>query len=150
MAGPAAPRATAEGRGPAMDFAALDALVQNSPYHRWLGVRLKACSEAGIELTLPWREEFVSDPTIRYTHGGILATLIDLAADFAIAAKLGRGVPTVDLRVDFHRTALPGSLIARANVIKLGGTLATAEAQIFAEDGALLASGRGVYLTLSR
>jgi uncharacterized protein (TIGR00369 family) len=59
-------------------------------------------------------------------------------------------VPTVDLRVDFHRTALPGSLIARANVIKLGGTLATAEAQIFAEDGALLASGRGVYLTLSR
>lgn len=136
--------------GLALDFAALDALVRNSPYHQWLGVGLKTLSEDEIELAMPWREEFVSEPIIRYTHGGLLATLIDLAADFAIAARLGRGVPTVDLRIDFHKTTLPGPLTARANVIKLGGTLATAEARVFDEAGALLASGRGVYLTLSR
>jgi uncharacterized protein (TIGR00369 family) len=99
---------------------------------------------------MPWREEFVSHPEIRYTHGGILATLIDLAADFAIAAKIGRGVPTIDLRIDYHKAALPGALIAKAAVIKIGGTVATAEARVYGEDGALLASGRGVYLTLSR
>ncbi|MFO0997922.1 MAG: PaaI family thioesterase [Alphaproteobacteria bacterium] len=138
------------GDGLALDFAGLDALIQDSPYHRWLGVRLKSLAPHEIEIAMPWREEFVSEPKIRYTHGGILATLIDLAADYAIAAKLGRGVPTVDLRIDYHKAALPGDLVARASIIKLGSTLATAEARIFDAAGALLASGRGVYLTLSR
>ncbi len=134
----------------AVDHAALDALIRSSPYHQWLGVGLSGLTASEIELRMPWREEFVSDPQIRYTHGGILATLIDLAADFAIAAKIGRGVPTIDLRVDFHKAAMPGALIAKAAVIKVGGTVATAEARVYSEGGALLASGRGVYLTLSR
>ena len=133
-----------------IDFAGLDALVRNSPFHQWLGVELRSLSLTAVELAMPWREEFVSHPEIRYTHGGILATLIDLAADYAIAAKLGRGVPTVDLRVDYHKPAMPGPLLARASVIRLGATLATAEARIYDESNALLASGRGVYLTLSR
>jgi uncharacterized protein (TIGR00369 family) len=132
------------------DFAGLDALIRNSPFHQWLGVGLKSLSADEVELVMPWREEFVSHPGIRYTHGGILATFIDLAADYAIAAKLGRGVPTVDLRIDYHKAAMPGPLVARASVVKLGGTLATAEARLYDESGALLASGRGVYLTLHR
>jgi uncharacterized protein (TIGR00369 family) len=135
---------------PMRDFETLDALVRNAPFHRWLGVSLKALTAESVEILLPWREEFVSDPVVRYTHGGILAALIDLAGDYAVAAKIGRGVPTIDMRVDYHRTALPGPLVARANVIKLGGTLATAEAQVFDENKKLVASGRGVYLTLSR
>jgi acyl-coenzyme A thioesterase PaaI-like protein len=30
----------------------------------------------------------------RFTHGGILAALIDLAADWALVRQTGRGVPT--------------------------------------------------------
>jgi uncharacterized protein (TIGR00369 family) len=134
----------------AVDFEALDAMVRDSPFHRWLGVTLKSLTPDSVEILLPWREEFVSDPVVRYTHGGILAALIDLAGDYAVAAKLGRGVPTVDMRVDYHRSAQPGPLVARATVIKLGGTLATAEARVFDEQQRLVASGRGVYLTLSR
>ena len=134
----------------ALDFAALDALVRDCPFHRWLGVRLKTLDATGIEIALPWREEFVSDPVIRYTHGGILATLIDLAADYAIAARLGRGVPTVDLRTDYHKPALPGPLVARAGIIRLGRTLASAEARVYDEKGDLIASGRGVYVTAAR
>jgi uncharacterized protein (TIGR00369 family) len=135
---------------PVLDFAALDELVRDSPFHRWLGVTLKALSDDGVEIHLPWREEFVSDPAARYTHGGILAALVDLAGDYAVAARLGRGVPTVDMRVDYHRTALPGPLVARARIVKLGGTVATAEAEVFDGNDRLVASGRGVYLTLAR
>lgn len=142
--------APSSGGNLAMSFEALDALIRSAPYHRWLGIELKALAPIGIEILMPWREEFVAEPRIRYTHGGVLMALIDLAADFAIAAKLGRGVPTVDLRVDFHRAAMPGPLLAKASVIKLGGTLATAEARVLDENGALLASGRGVYLTQTR
>ena len=131
-------------------FEALDAMVRNSPFHAWLGVRLTRLDPDEIEIAMPWREEFVSHPGIRYTHGGILAALIDLAGDYAIAAKLGRGVPTVDMRVDYHKAAMPGPLTARASVVKLGGTLATAEARVLDGNGALIASGRGAYLTLQR
>jgi uncharacterized protein (TIGR00369 family) len=134
----------------ARDFTALAEQVRSAPFHRWLGVELTRLTEEGIEIALPWREEFVSDPTVRYTHGGILAALIDLAGDYAVAAKLGRGVPTVDMRIDYHRTALPGPLTVRASVVKLGGTLATADARIFDDEDRLVASGRGVYLTLQR
>ncbi len=144
------PPSTRGSDGLKLDFDTLAKMVPNSPFHTWLGVRLSKLEAHSVEITMPWREEFVSDPDIRYTHGGILAALIDLAADYAIAARLGRGVPTIDMRVDYHKAAMPGPLLARARVIKLGGTLATAEAHLYDEHDALIASGRGVYLTRSR
>ena len=119
-----------------------------APFHQWLGLKLTAMDENGIELMVPWREEFVVNVDLGYTHGGILATLIDVAADYAIAAKLGRPVPTIDMRVDYHRPAFQGDLIVRANVLKLGSNFSTGEAQVADNKGKLLASGRGVYLSV--
>jgi len=56
-------------------------------------------------------------------------------------------VPTIDLRVDYHRAAMPGDLVARGKVVKFGSSISVAEASIFDEAGVLLASGRGVYST---
>jgi uncharacterized protein (TIGR00369 family) len=150
MTNPESKAATSLSDGLKLDFPTLAKMVRNCPFHLWLGVTLTKLEPHSVEVHMPWREEFVSDPEIRYTHGGILAALIDLAADYAIAARLGRGVPTIDMRIDYHKAAMPGPLLARARVIKLGGTLATAEAQLYDEHDALIASGRGVYLTRSR
>lgn len=136
-----------DGPSPAIDFDGLAAMVQDCPFHRWLCVRLLSLDAAGVAIAMPWRPEFASDDAGSYAHGGILASLIDLAADYALVARLGRGVPTVDLRVDYHRPAQPGLLVARAAVIKAGGTLGTAEARVFDAKDNLLASGRGVFLT---
>jgi uncharacterized protein (TIGR00369 family) len=133
-----------------VDFARLQQMVTAPPLHRWLGVQLTALDETMVEITMPWRAEFVANTEIGYTHGGIIASLIDLAGDYAIAAKLGHGVPTIDLRTDYHATAMPGPLVARARLVKLGRTLATADVQVFGETGELLASGRGVYFTMKR
>ena len=76
-----------------------------------------------------------------------LKKLIDLAADWAMVRRTGRGVPTIDLRVDYHAAAMPGDLTARGKVIRFGGQFSTAEAQVFDKDGKLLASGRGTYFT---
>ena len=83
----------------------------------------------------------------RYTHGGVLAALVDLAADWALVKHTGRGVPALDLRVDYHAAAMPGDLIAKGRVIKAGGTISTAEAQVYDLEKKLLASGRGTYFT---
>ena len=118
-----------------------------APFHQWLGLELTAMDEKGIDLTVPWRKEFVVNVELGYTHGGILATLIDVAADYAIAAKLGRPVPTIDMRVDYHRPAFQGNLIVKAQALKLGGNFCAGEAQVHDEKDKLLASGRGVYLS---
>ena len=73
--------------------------------------------------------------------------IIDLGADWAMVRKLGRGVPTIDLRVDYHSAAMPGDLTIRGKVVKLGSQFATAEAQIHDATGKLIASGRGTYFT---
>ena len=109
--------------------------------------RLVERSDDGIELKATWREEWVVNKERGITHGGILAALIDLAADWAMVHKTGRGVPTVDLRVDYHAAAMPGDLTARGKVIRFGGQFSTAEAQVLDAGGKLLASGRGTYFT---
>ena len=123
----------------------LDRRLAASPFNAWMGLKVAKLDEDSLELGLEWREDMVSNPTARSTHGGILAALIDAAADFAIAAKLGAPVPTVDLRVDYHRAAGPGDLRAVGRVVRLGGTNAVAEAAVYDAEGRLIASGRGVY-----
>jgi uncharacterized protein (TIGR00369 family) len=122
-------------------------LITRAPFHQWLGIKVLALHDDGIEVKATWREEWVVNTERRYTHGGILAALIDIVADYAIAARIGRGVPTIDMRVDYHAAAMPGDLIARGKVIKAGRQFSTAEAQIFDAQGKLLASGRGTYFT---
>ena len=119
------------------------------PFNRWLGFKVLKMDDSGLELKATWREDWVVGLERGYTHGGILASIIDVAADYAIAVQLGRPVPTIDLRVDYHKAAMPGDLIAKAKVVRMGGQYSTAEAYVYDKDGALVASGRGTYLTLA-
>ncbi len=125
----------------------VQALVARAPFHQWLGLTVTAVDDDSIEIRAKWREEWVVNSERGYTHGGVLAALIDLAADWAMVKRTGRGVPTIDLRVDYHRPAFKGDLVARGKVIRGGTQFATAEAQIFDQDGKLVASGRGTYFT---
>jgi uncharacterized protein (TIGR00369 family) len=130
--------------------AAVEEMITRGPFNKWLGLRIRQVDEGGIELTATWREEWVVNPQGRYTHGGILAAIIDLTADWALVAHTGRGVPTIDMRVDYHRAAMPGDLTAKGRIVKLGSQFSVSEASVYDKEGALLASGRGVYLTAPR
>jgi len=125
----------------------LQRLISRGPFNRWLNFTVLASDENGLEVKAAWREEWVVNPDRRYTHGGILSAIVDVAADYAIAAKLGRPVPTIDLRVDFHKAAMPGDLTAKARVVRMGSQYSTAEASIYDQEGSLVASGRGTYFT---
>ncbi len=129
------------------DRETLDARIRRAPYHQWLGLSIVEAGDGEIVIELPWRDEFVVNPEGGYAHGGVLATLVDLTADWAIATRLGRPFPTIDLRVDYHRAATKGLLRARGRIIKLGSSFSTAEASVEDEAGRLLASGRGTYAT---
>lgn len=123
------------------------ALVDRGPYLKWLGVSVLKFEKELIEVKAAWRDEWVANPQLQQTHGGILAALIDFAADFALVPHLGRMVPTIDMRVDYHRLARPGDLTAKGRVIKLGRQFSVCEAEIRDAAGELIASGRGTYVT---
>ena len=126
---------------------ALQERLSANPFNNWMGMKIQELTEDELVVTIVWREEMVSNPKAQYTHGGILGAMIDTVADFAIAAKVGIPVPTVDLRVDYHRAAAPGDLKCVARVIKLGGTNSVAEGTVYDGGGKLIASGRGTYFT---
>jgi len=125
----------------------LQELLSRGPFNRWLNFTVLSAGEEGIEVQVTWREEWVVNPDRRYTHGGILAAIVDTAADYAIAANLGRPVPTISVRVDYHKAAMPGDLIAKARVVRMGSQYSTAEAYVYDADDNLVASGRGTYFT---
>jgi len=127
----------------------LQELITRGPFNKWLNFTVSKAAEDGVEIKAGWREEWVVNPERRYTHGGVLAAIIDVAADYAIAARLGRPVPTIDLRVDYHKAAMPGDLTATARVVRMGSQYSTAEASLYDKDGELVASGRGTYFTAS-
>src|SRR5258708_23566763 len=85
----------------------VQALVTRAPYHQWLGLKVVALSDDGIELKATWRGEGGVNPDRRYTHGGVLATLIDLGGGWGMGKKNGRGVPPLHLHLRYPAVAQP-------------------------------------------
>jgi uncharacterized protein (TIGR00369 family) len=123
--------------------------VDTSPFHRLIGLELVRADQGEVELRLAWREEFRREDGSDWYHGGIISALIDIAGDFAIASKLGRWVPTIDLRVDYLRPAREGALVALARAVKVGKTVGVADVELRNGQGAVVAVGRAAYSTSS-
>ena len=121
--------------------------VDTSPFHRLIGLELVRAAEGEVELRLAWRNEFRRADGSDWYHGGIISALIDIAGDFAIASKLGRWVPTIDLRVDYLRPAREGALVALARAVKVGKTVGVADVELRNGEGAVVAVGRAAYAT---
>ena len=73
--------------------------------------------------------------------------MIDTAGDFAVGMMLGRGLPTVNFRVDYLKPAVDTALIAVSRVRRAGKSVGVADVDLFDEKGSLLAIGRGTYST---
>jgi len=129
-----------------IDPARLEQMLRIAPFHAWLDLRIKSATADRIEIEMPWREEIISNPMIGSAHGGVLATLIDLTGLYALNAQGTQAKATADLRVDFHRPATSGPLIATGQVVKVGRQISVAETRVTGPDGKLLASGRGAYV----
>jgi uncharacterized protein (TIGR00369 family) len=75
----------------------------------------------------------------------VIATLIDVAGDFALVILVGGGVPTINLRIDYLRPAGGGSLTAIASVRRAGKTIGVVDIDVTDGTGRLVAIGRGCY-----
>jgi uncharacterized protein (TIGR00369 family) len=123
--------------------------MERPPFHRMLQPRaLDADPEAGtVTIALTYRDELARAPGEKSFHGGVIATLIDLAGHAAVAVKIGRMAPTIDLRIDYLRPSSGEDVIARARLIKAGRTVGRVDIEVSDTQGRLIAIGRGSFST---
>jgi uncharacterized protein (TIGR00369 family) len=123
--------------------------LAQSPFHRVLGLALERYEPNAQTLALrcSFHSELDRSATGGQYHGGVIASLIDIAGDFALIAALGHGVPTINFRVDYLRPAMQSDLIARATVRKAGKTIGVVDIEVQDEQLRLIALGRGCYGT---
>lgn len=132
---------------PARDFVV--GMLARPPFHQWLQPRLAALDPDNdtLSIVLGYRAELSRSPDQRDYHGGIIASLIDMTGHACLAAKLRRRVPTIDMRIDYLRTAVDSSLTAVGRVLRAGRSIGLCDVQVFDDANRLVAVGRCVYST---
>lgn len=130
--------------------AEIQQMLDVSPFNLFLGLTVVTADPVKQEITMrsPMRSEFERRPGSRQWHGGVIASVIDTVGDFAVGMMVGRGLPTVNFRVDYLRPAVDTALVAVSRVRRAGKSVGVADVDVFDEKGALLAIGRGTYSTL--
>ncbi len=83
-------------------------------------------------------------------HGGVICSLLDEAIGMAVHSVLpveGRAV-TAQLNAHFLNPAPPGTLLARAHVIRAGKRIIVGEGEVHREGGDLVAKGTGIWVVI--
>jgi uncharacterized protein (TIGR00369 family) len=135
-----------------MDPTALRQVIEELiPFNKFLGIRAERIEPGRALLQLPFRDELIGDFMKRAVHGGVISTLVDVAAGMAVWSALEDPVArisTVDLRVDYLRPGKPHTLLAEAEVVRLGGRIAVADVKVFhpGNEAEPISTGKGVYV----
>ncbi|MGB0954037.1 MAG: PaaI family thioesterase [Planctomycetota bacterium] len=118
-----------------------------TPINRTLGIRLVQSGSDGGEVSLEDCSAYTQEGGV--VHGGILTTLADTAAVYAILPDLptGKRMTSIEFKMNFFRPGLAngGPLIGRSNFIKRGRKVNVCEAEVL-QDDRLLAKGTFTYL----
>ena len=125
----------------------LHELLQSSPFHRLFNLACtRADAEAGeVELLMRYTPAVERSSGSGQFHGGAIASLIDIAGDYALWAVLGHGVPTINIRIDYLRPAAATDLSATARVRRAGRTVGVVDIEVCDAQQRLIAVGRGTY-----
>jgi uncharacterized protein (TIGR00369 family) len=118
-----------------------------NPFHRFIGLSIAEIADdyACLRLTVT---ETTPTGIGGSVNGGVLATMVDMAAVAAVFSKALPGsepAGTVDLSITYLRQAHGQWLEAKARVIKRGRQLSTVAIDIVNDDGRLCSTGQVLY-----
>jgi uncharacterized protein (TIGR00369 family) len=121
------------------------------PVARLLGLEVEQISEGLVTFAFD-PAEYHYNP-LGTVHGGVLTTVLDSAMGCAVYSKLRAGLTytTLELKVNFLRPVrvTTGRVRGEGKVVHLGGRVATAEAHLVDESGALYAHATSTCLISS-
>jgi uncharacterized protein (TIGR00369 family) len=119
------------------------------PFAHLLGIELGEMKRGAATLHLEVRDELRQNNGV--IHGGVVASLADTAAAFAILTLLKptETTTTIDLTVHYLRPLLRGTISARACVVRAGRRVLVISIDIFNEDKSLAATALTSFIKLS-
>jgi len=118
--------------------------MASTPVYGWLGSSVVSASEGGVEIAMEAGPEHLNLQGL--VHGGVIATLLDSASGTAVRTKVGPGRRhvTAQLNVNYLSPAQPGRLVARGTAVRVGVSVAYAEAEVTDEKGRVVARSTAV------
>jgi uncharacterized protein (TIGR00369 family) len=119
--------------------------IAASPFHAGFGISVEHASAGDVRLGWEARPDHRNLQGL--VHGGILATLVDIAMGLAVRSVVGptRRPVTIDLDVHYLRPARPGRLEAIGTVVRVGTQVGFAEGSVTDATGRLLVRASGTY-----
>ena len=139
--------ASGDAGAPKFDLEAYRKYFDADPFNTMLGIKLETCSPGHSRIHLD-KTDATPQGIGGSVHGGVLATMVDVAMLAAIFSDPRPGqtpAGTADLGINYLRQAHGSRITAEANVLKRGRQLATVEVEIRDDGGALCAKGRVLY-----
>lgn len=123
--------------------------VRPIPIVDTLGLRVVEFGEGYCRATAPYDPKY--DGIFASFHGGLLSTVADSIACFAILTKIdpGEAVTTTDMTIRFLAPCR-SDVTAVANVIKIGKTLCPVAVDLYDAGGVHVASAQVTYIRLAR
>jgi len=118
------------------------------PYAKFLGLELGEVKSGEAAIHLQVRKQLKQNQGV--VHGGVIASLIDTAAAFAVASKLepGERVTTTDLTIHYLRPVTAGRLTATARIVRAGRRLFVLSVEV-CQDQHLIATAVTSYIRIN-
>ncbi|WP_339769730.1 PaaI family thioesterase [uncultured Pseudosulfitobacter sp.] len=87
--------------------------IEAIPHARDLGLKLIELENGVAVITMPYDKKLIGNPATGVVHGGAVSALMDTCSGAAVMSHPDApgGTATIDLRIDYMRTAKPGDTI---------------------------------------
>jgi len=126
---------------------ALIELFRGVPIARFFGMSLSYDERGHACIYLPYNPNL--DHALKGIHGGAIATMLDNAGWFAVAAQNeGVWIATSEFKVHLLNPVKEIDLHAEGSVVKAGRRISVAEMRVSSSNGALVTIGTGTYIPL--
>lgn len=130
-----------------LDLAALKQRMSKARFNNLLGIQVTRIHRDGVTVECAIREDFANmHGTL---HGGVTATLVDVAGGLATIARYG-GAPatTVEMKLNYFLPIGGKKVRARSKILRAGKTLCVSQVEVFGDGGKLAAAALITYMIL--